>query len=78
MLEAAVGAHVDRAEFAAMWRSCMRSLAAFGAAEWFLEDVGRRRQGGAASSVVQGLRGCSQWFEAMGGMHCMQGTCGNC
>ena len=65
-MEAAADARVDRAEFAVMWRRCMQSLAAFGAAEWFLEDVGLRRQGGAASLVARRLRGCSRWFEAAG------------
>ena len=64
---AAAGTRVVWATFAAMWRRCAQSLAAFGAAEWFLEDVGRQQQGGAASSVARQLRGCSQWFEAAGG-----------
>ena len=46
VLEATADTRSDWAVLVAMWRRCMLSLAAFGAMVWFLEDVGRRRQGG--------------------------------
>ena len=67
-LEVAAGVWVDQAAFVATLRRCARSLAAFSVTMRFLEDVGRRRRGGAASSVVRLLRVCSQWFEATGRM----------
>ena len=73
-LEAAAGTQVDRAKFVAMWRWCMQSLAVFGAAEWFLEDVGRGRQGGAASLSCSGcwaIRGGLKSWECWTG--CKEG-----